>query len=52
MQPYKYKGNDDDCVVTYTTKYMNRPDVQKALHANITGSIPLPWAACRFAYYN
>ncbi|KAL2896621.1 Serine carboxypeptidase-like 28 [Bienertia sinuspersici] len=43
--PYTYKGNDD-CVVTYTTKYMNRPDVQKALHANITGSIPHPWKAC------
>ncbi|XP_048494938.1 serine carboxypeptidase-like 26 isoform X2 [Beta vulgaris subsp. vulgaris] len=43
--PYTYRGNDD-CVVTYTTKYMNRPDVQKALHANISGSIPHPWRAC------
>uniref|UniRef100_A0A803LZ56 Carboxypeptidase n=1 Tax=Chenopodium quinoa TaxID=63459 RepID=A0A803LZ56_CHEQI len=43
--PFKYKGNDD-CIVTYTINYMNRPEVQKALHANISGSIPHTWTAC------
>uniref|UniRef100_A0A803MER3 Carboxypeptidase n=1 Tax=Chenopodium quinoa TaxID=63459 RepID=A0A803MER3_CHEQI len=43
--PFKYKGNDD-CIVTYTINYMNRPQVQKALHANISGSIPHSWTAC------
>ncbi|KDP25724.1 hypothetical protein JCGZ_23945 [Jatropha curcas] len=40
----KFRGNDE-CVVKYTRKYMNRPKVQKALHANITG-IPRLWAPC------
>lgn len=36
----------DPCVLDYTTQYLNRPDVQKAIHANVT-SIPYPWAHCR-----
>lgn len=43
--PYTFRGNDE-CVVTYTKMYMNRPDVQKALHANVSGSIPYPWRTC------
>ncbi|KAF9676705.1 hypothetical protein SADUNF_Sadunf08G0030700 [Salix dunnii] len=39
-----YEGNDE-CVVMYTKRYMNRPEVQKALHANIT-RIPHPWVTC------
>ncbi|CAM8962120.1 hypothetical protein QQ045_004773 [Rhodiola kirilowii] len=38
-------GGGDECIVMHTRKYMNRPDVQKALHANITG-ISHPWATC------
>ncbi|CAO2817847.1 unnamed protein product [Amaranthus hypochondriacus] len=37
---YKYSGNED-CEVTYTMKYMNRADVQKAFHV-----IPHPWKPC------
>nr|GMD39477.1 serine carboxypeptidase-like 34 [Ipomoea batatas] len=36
----------DPCASDYTEVYMNRPDVQKALHANTTG-IPYPWTHCR-----
>ncbi|KAJ6772943.1 SERINE CARBOXYPEPTIDASE-LIKE 28 [Salix koriyanagi] len=42
--PWKFRGNDE-CVVLYTRRYMNRPEVQKALHANITG-ISHPWVTC------
>ncbi|CAA0807558.1 Serine carboxypeptidase-like 40 [Striga hermonthica] len=35
----------DPCSTQYVTDYLNRPDVQKALHANITG-IPGPWSNC------
>ncbi|XP_057799044.1 serine carboxypeptidase-like 27 isoform X2 [Salvia miltiorrhiza] len=42
--PWKFRGNDQ-CVVKYTKLYMNRADVQRALHANITG-IPHPWVTC------
>ncbi|PKA54982.1 Serine carboxypeptidase-like 34 [Apostasia shenzhenica] len=35
----------DPCEPHYTTVYMNRPDVQKALHANET-NITYPWAHC------
>ncbi|KAK9741555.1 hypothetical protein RND81_03G113100 [Saponaria officinalis] len=43
--PMKFRGNDD-CIILYTTKYMNRRDVQKALHANVSGSISQPWRPC------
>ncbi|XP_015892154.3 serine carboxypeptidase 24 [Ziziphus jujuba] len=35
----------DPCTENYAEKYYNRPDVQKALHANTTG-IPYKWTAC------
>ncbi|KAF3455940.1 hypothetical protein FNV43_RR00583 [Rhamnella rubrinervis] len=35
----------DPCVSDYTADYLNRPDVQKALHANVT-NIPYPWTHC------
>ncbi|XP_023548786.1 serine carboxypeptidase-like 34 [Cucurbita pepo subsp. pepo] len=35
----------DPCSPDYTDKYLNRADVQKALHANIT-KIPYPWTHC------
>ncbi|XP_051150120.1 serine carboxypeptidase 24-like [Andrographis paniculata] len=35
----------DPCTESYAEKYYNRPDVQKALHANLTG-IPYKWTAC------
>ncbi|KAJ6901919.1 hypothetical protein NC651_019652 [Populus alba x Populus x berolinensis] len=42
--PWKFRGNDE-CVVMHTKRYMNRPEVQKALHANIT-RVPHPWVTC------
>ncbi|GLT49967.1 hypothetical protein SLA2020_234870 [Shorea laevis] len=35
----------DPCASDYTEVYMNSPDVQKALHANVT-KIPYPWTHC------
>ena len=40
------KGKYDPCTGDYSTIYFNRPEVQKALHANTTG-IPYPWVGCR-----
>ncbi|KAL8209137.1 hypothetical protein R6Q57_008549 [Mikania cordata] len=42
--PWMFRGNNK-CVIKYTKMYMNRPDVQKALHANIT-RLPYPWITC------
>lgn len=39
----------DPCTEKYAEIYYNRPDVQKALHANIT-RIPYKWTACRYTY--
>ncbi|KAH6774588.1 serine carboxypeptidase-like 25 [Perilla frutescens var. frutescens] len=36
----------DPCTEKYAEIYYNRPDVQKALHANISGRIPYRWTAC------
>jgi len=36
----------DPCTEKYSTKYYNLPEVQKALHANVTG-IPYAWVGCR-----
>ncbi|XP_058076011.1 serine carboxypeptidase-like 34 [Magnolia sinica] len=35
----------DPCLPEYTVSYFNRPDVQEALHANVT-KIPYPWDLC------
>ncbi|CAL4992683.1 unnamed protein product [Urochloa decumbens] len=42
----------DPCVDLYTTKYMNLPEVQKAIHANVTGSIEYPWSLCSNPVYD
>ncbi|CAK9876890.1 unnamed protein product [Sphagnum jensenii] len=36
----------DPCTENYAEIYYNRPDVQKALHANISGIIPYNWTGC------
>jgi serine carboxypeptidase-like clade 2 len=36
----------DPCTESYAEKYFNRPDVQRAMHANVTG-IRYKWTACR-----
>ncbi|XP_073120270.1 serine carboxypeptidase 1-like [Henckelia pumila] len=38
----------DPCSDNYVSVYLNTPEVQKALHANVTG-IPGPWADCNFS---
>ncbi|GER39219.1 uracil dna glycosylase [Striga asiatica] len=35
----------DPCASSYTSVYLNRADVQRALHANVTG-IRYPWTHC------
>ncbi|KAJ1276370.1 hypothetical protein BS78_05G209800 [Paspalum vaginatum] len=42
----------DPCTAIYSTKYLNRPEVQKAMHANVTGSIEYPWSLCSMGMYN
>lgn len=50
-QPYRSRrifrpiSGYDPCTEKYAEIYYNRPDVQKALHANKTG-IPYKWTAC------
>ena len=44
------EGSYDPCTESYSTVYYNRPEVQKALHANVTG-INYPWVTCRFPSY-
>ncbi|XP_051183442.1 serine carboxypeptidase 2 isoform X2 [Lolium perenne] len=39
-------GSYDPCTERYSTAYYNRLDVQRALHANVTGAINYTWAAC------
>ncbi|KAJ7955651.1 Carboxypeptidase [Quillaja saponaria] len=36
----------DPCTENYAEKYCNRPEVQKAMHANVTVKIPYKWTAC------
>lgn len=35
----------DPCVDNKVEIYFNRPDVQKAMHANVT-QLPYPWTGC------
>ncbi|KAG9442276.1 hypothetical protein H6P81_018130 [Aristolochia fimbriata] len=42
---HKKPAGYDPCVGYQTSAYFNRPDVQKALHANTT-NIPYPWSHC------
>jgi serine carboxypeptidase-like clade 2 len=36
----------DPCILNPVTTYLNRADVQRALHANVSGTLPGPWAYC------
>ncbi|GFP82754.1 serine carboxypeptidase-like 40 [Phtheirospermum japonicum] len=44
-EPKKISMSFDPCCDYYVHAYLNRPEVQKALHANIT-SIPYDWQLC------
>ena len=48
-QPWMSRAYDP-CTERYSDLYFNRPEVQKALHANVTG-IPYAWKACRYYLY-
>lgn len=39
----------DPCTERYSEVYFNHPEVQKALHANVTG-ISYPWRTCRYFF--
>jgi len=39
----------DPCASDYTEFYLNRPEVQRALHANVT-KLSYPWTHCRFSF--
>ncbi|KAL3624051.1 Serine carboxypeptidase-like 25 [Castilleja foliolosa] len=43
---FKELSGYDPCTEKYAEVYYNRPDVQRALHANISGRIPYKWTAC------
>lgn len=38
----------DPCTENYAEEYFNRHDVQRAMHANVTG-ISYKWTACRYS---
>lgn len=38
----------DPCTEKYAEIYYNRPEVQRAMHANLT-AIPYKWTACRYS---
>lgn len=42
---HKRPAGYDPCLSDYTEVYLNRPDVQKALHANVT-KMSYPWTHC------
>ncbi|XP_057961389.1 serine carboxypeptidase-like 34 [Malania oleifera] len=42
---HKRRAGYDPCASDYTEAYLNRPDVQAALHANVT-KIPYSWTHC------
>lgn len=42
----------DPCIDNAVAMYLNRADVQRALHANVSGTLPGPWAGCNYAVFN
>ncbi|KAG2563565.1 hypothetical protein PVAP13_8KG327002 [Panicum virgatum] len=36
----------DPCTAFYSTNYLNTPEVQRAMHANVSGIIEYPWVMC------
>ena len=37
----------DPCTAFYATNYLNTPEVQRAMHANVSGIIEYPWVMCK-----
>ncbi|KAK9824563.1 hypothetical protein WJX72_011326 [[Myrmecia] bisecta] len=44
-------GQYDPCVDDEVAVYFNRPDVQRAMHANVT-NLPYPWQSCAGEHVN
>lgn len=44
--PAALKGRYDPCIDGEVEEYVNRADVQTALHANVSGSLPGRWSDC------
>ncbi|CAN6381852.1 unnamed protein product [Urochloa humidicola] len=43
----------DPCTAWYAIDYLNKDNVQQAIHANVSGIIGYPWAMCNMdIYYN
>ncbi|WVZ51475.1 hypothetical protein U9M48_002620 [Paspalum notatum var. saurae] len=40
------RGSYDPCTENHSTVYYNRPEVQRALHANVSGAVNYTWATC------
>ncbi|KAK9275419.1 hypothetical protein L1049_022683 [Liquidambar formosana] len=47
----KIPAGYDPCIMNHATAYFNRPDVQEALHANLT-KISYPWTLCSLKVNN
>ncbi|KAK6931735.1 Peptidase S10, serine carboxypeptidase [Dillenia turbinata] len=48
---YTKPAGSDPCQSDYTNAYFNRPDVQEALHANVT-KIPYEWSDCSYIIHD
>ncbi|TKW01906.1 hypothetical protein SEVIR_8G209200v4 [Setaria viridis] len=42
----------DPCTAWYSTNYLNIPEVQNAMHANVSGMIKYPWTMCNNPIYD
>jgi serine carboxypeptidase-like clade 2 len=42
----------DPCIGSYAEAYFNRPEVQRAIHANVSGIIPYNWTGCSMVLQN
>lgn len=45
---YEQGTGFDPCTDNYIFNYLNLPEVQSALHANVT-NLPGPWNSCKYA---
>ena len=41
-----FAGQYDACIDEKVEEYLNRPEVQQAMHANTSGILPGPWTDC------
>ena len=46
LRPALSQPRYDPCIDNEVEVYFNRPEVQTALHANVSGTLPGPWVTC------